>query len=400
MTGIARRHRDPRRDAVVPTQTQPTDARAVIQALVGAATVAGYAPSIHNTQPWRWRVGGTRLDLFADRARALAVTDPGSRLATLSCGAALQHARIALAAQGWRAIVTRMPDPTDPDHLAQLRVVGRAPVELRAVRRTHTIRLRHTDRRPVTGPAVGPDDLRGITAAVQAEGAWLHILRPDQVLDLAAAASHAHQAETADPAWRAELAYWIGGTRPGGVGVPDDAIPLRAPQTTVPGRDFGPHGDLPLSAEHDRNARYAVLYGPSDQPGDWLRAGEALSSAWLTAVELGVSVLPLSAAVEMAGTRQSVRRLVANLGHPYLVMRLGMLDADAAGPPHAPRLPAQQRIDRPPPKAFRPGPAEVDRPSGPKGGGRHDPASPPDTPLTNTGPITVRPDNACEFPPL
>ncbi|WP_328414960.1 nitroreductase [Micromonospora sp. NBC_00389] len=270
-----------------------------------------------------------------------------------------------------------MPDPTDPGHLARLRVVGRAPVELRAVRRTHTIRLRHTDRRPVTGPAVGPDDLRAITAAVQAEGAWLHILRPDQLLDLAAAASHAQQAETADPAWQAELACWTGGTRPAGTGVPDDTIPLRAPQTTVPGRDFGHHGDLPVSTGHDRIAVYAVLYGPNDQPVDWLRAGEALSSAWLTAVELGVSVLPLSAAVEMAGTRQSMRRLAADLGHPYLVLRLGMLDTDDVGPPHAPRLPAQQRIDRPTPKASRPGRAEDDRPSGPKGGGRHDPASPP-----------------------
>ncbi|WP_243420641.1 Acg family FMN-binding oxidoreductase [Micromonospora globispora] len=347
------------------------------QALVGAATVAGYAPSIHNTQPWRWRVGGTRLGLFADRARALAVTDPDARLATLSCGAALQHARIALAAQGWRAIVTRIPDPTEPDHLAQLRVVGRAPVELQAVRRTHTIRLRHTDRRPLTGPPVGSDDLRAIADAVQAEGAWLHILRPDQVTDLAAAASHAQQTETADPAWQAELAYWTGGTRPAGARVPDDTIPLRAPQTTVPGRDFGHHGDLPVSTGHDRTAGYAVLYGPNDQPVDWLRAGEALSSAWLTAVELGVSVLPLSATVEVAGTRQTVRRLVADLGHPYLVVRLGMLDTDNAGPPHAPRLPAQQRIDRPTPKASRPGPAEDDRPSGPKGGGRHDPASPP-----------------------
>ena len=120
-----------------------------------------------------------------------------------------------------------------------------------------------------------------------------------------------------------------------------------------------------------------MLYGPNDQPVDWLRAGEALSSAWLTAVELGVSVLPLSAAVEVAGTRQSVRRLVADLGHPYLVVRLGMLDTDDAGPLHAPRLPAQQSIDRPPPKAPSPGPAEGDSSSTPKGRGRHDPTSPP-----------------------
>jgi len=33
--------------------THPTDALAATHALLEAATTAGYAPSIHNTQPWR-----------------------------------------------------------------------------------------------------------------------------------------------------------------------------------------------------------------------------------------------------------------------------------------------------------------------------------------------------------
>ena len=209
-----------------------------------------------------------------------------------------------------------------------------------------TIRLRHTDRRPVTGTPVGPDDLAAITTAVEAEGTWLHLLRPDQVLDLAAAADHAQRTEAAESAWQAELAYWTGGTRPTRSGIPDAAIPTDAPQTTVPGRDFGHHGDLPVSAEHDQAAAFAILYGRDDEPLDWLRAGEALSAGWLTATELGVSVLPLSATVEIAATRQAMRVLLASTGHPYLVLRLGTINPDDPGPPHAPRLPADQIIER------------------------------------------------------
>jgi nitroreductase len=332
-----------------PTDAQP-DPQAVSRGLAEAATAAGYAPSIHNTQPWRWRLHGDTLDLHLERSRVLEVTDPDARLATLSCGTALHHARVGLAAQGWRAAVVRMPNPADPDHLAQLRAYGRGPepVEPLTVRRAQTIRLRHTDRRPISDARVGPDELRAITTAVEAEGTWLHILRPDQRLDLAAAADHAQRTEAAESAWQVELAHWTGGARPTGTGIPDAAIPHDAPQTTVPGRDFGHHGDLPVGADHDRAAAFALLCGRADAPLDWLRAGEALSAAWLTATELGVSVLPLSATVEVAGTRQTLRRLVAGLSHPYLVLRLGSIDPDDAGPPHAPRLPADQIIDRPP----------------------------------------------------
>jgi nitroreductase len=324
------------------------DTQAVARALTAAATAAGYAPSIHNTQPWRWRLAGDTLDLYAEHSRSLQTTDPDTRLATLSCGAALHHARVVLAAQGWHAAVARMPNPAHPDHLARLRVDGPAPVGPRAVRRAQTILLRHTDRRPVAANPVGPDQLAAITTAVEAEGAWLHILGADQILDLAAAADHAQRTEAADPAWQAELGYWSGGTRPIGTGIPDSAIPARSPRTTVPGRDFGHHGDLPTSLAHDQAAVFAILYGRDDNPLDWLRAGEALSAGWLTATELGVSVLPLSATIEVGGTRQAMRALLASIGRPYLVLRFGTVEGTERGAPHAPRLPADQIIERPP----------------------------------------------------
>jgi hypothetical protein len=354
--GPSRSQQETTKEAIVPTESpaHPTaadaaaDARAVARALTEAATAAGYAPSIHNTQPWRWRLARDTLDLYAEHSRSLQTTDPDRRLATLSCGAALHHARVSLAAQGWHVTVARMPNPAHPDHLARLRVDGPAPVEPQAVRRGQTIRLRQSDRRPVAADPVGPEQLAAIATAVEAEGAWLHILRADQVLELAAAVDHAQRTESADPAWQAELAYWSGGSRPIGTGVPDSAIPSRSPRTTVPGRDFGHHGDLPISLAHDQAAVFAILYGRDDSPLDWLCAGEALSAGWLTATELGASVLPLSATIEVGGTRQAMRALLASVGRPYLVLRFGTVEGSERGAPHAPRLPADQIIERPP----------------------------------------------------
>jgi hypothetical protein len=166
------------------------------------------------------------------------------------------------------------------------------------------------------------------------------------VYDLATAADHAQRTETDDAAWQAELAYWTGGARPLGSGIPDAAIPDHAPQTTVPGRDFGHPGDLPISEAHNHAAAFAILYGNEDSKLDWLRAGEALSAGWLTATELGVAVLPLSATIEVAVIREHMRRLLADLGHPQLVLRFSTPDPAGAAAPHTPRLPTSQIIER------------------------------------------------------
>jgi nitroreductase len=314
-------------------------------ALAEAARSAGYAPSVHNTQPWRWRVQGDTLQLYAVASRQLTNSDPSGRLMAVSCGAALHHVRVALAAEGWTATVDRLPDPDQPELLAQLTVTGRTPVTGEAMRLLQTMWIRHTDRRPVTDVQVPPTAIDVIREAVESEQVRLHILRPDDVLDLAAVANRAQTLESLDPQWREEIAYWAGAAHPEGLGIPDSAIPREAPQTTVPGRNFGHAGSLPVSAGHDRAAAYAILYGDEDTPSAWLRGGEALSAGWLAATKVGVSLVPLSAAIEVDTTRQLLRRLLSQLGQPYLVVRLGLADPDHAGPPRTPRLPAAQTVE-------------------------------------------------------
>ncbi|MEV6493017.1 nitroreductase, partial [Actinoplanes sp. NPDC051633] len=104
--------------------------------------------------------------------------------------------------------------------------------------------------------------------------------------------------------------------------------------------------DLTVSAAHEHAATFGILYGPEDGRPDWLRAGEALSAAWLTATELGIAVLPLSATIELTTTRERMRHLLAGLGYPHLVLRLGTPDPADPAVPHTPRLPTSQIIER------------------------------------------------------
>ena len=67
------------------------------RALVGEANLA---PSVHNTQPARWRFLDDRIEVFLDPTKLLAVGDPSGRDAGVSCGAAIEGMRLALSRRG------------------------------------------------------------------------------------------------------------------------------------------------------------------------------------------------------------------------------------------------------------------------------------------------------------
>jgi hypothetical protein len=322
---------------------QTFDAQAATRALNNATTAAGHAPSIHDSQPWRWRLHGDQLDLFVEDSRTLAVTDPTRHLAILSCGAALHHAFVSFAADGWHSTVTRLPNPAKPGHLATARVDARIPIEPAATRHLQTIGLRHTDRRPVAGTPVDADTLRSIAAAAESQGTGLHLLRPRQIFDLATATDHARHIEHANSAAPPERStIWVGGFRALGNG---DAARGASPRA-APGRDSGAIGDEDIAGSRNRAAVFAVLHGPGDSDLDWLRAGEALSAVWLTATELAIAVLPLSATIEVPDTREAIRRLLPGAGHPYLVLRFGALDPETPEPPNTPWLSTGSAVER------------------------------------------------------
>jgi hypothetical protein len=98
------------------------------------------APSGHNTQPWRFRVTGDGVELFADRTRALPVVDPDDRELTMSCGAALGQLRLTIRHFGRTDVVALFPDTRHADLLARVTVgEARSPnaEEDRLVRSPH-----------------------------------------------------------------------------------------------------------------------------------------------------------------------------------------------------------------------------------------------------------------------
>ena len=86
--------------------------------------VAARAPSVHNTQPWRFAVAGQAIELYADTSRQL-LEDPAGREMIISCGAALFGLRLAVRSLGYRPEVNLFPEPGQGQLLARVRALVR-----------------------------------------------------------------------------------------------------------------------------------------------------------------------------------------------------------------------------------------------------------------------------------
>jgi nitroreductase len=298
-----------------------------------AVVAASLAPSIFNTQPWRWHVANDSAELYCDRSRQLQAADPNGRLMIISCGGALHHALIALAAEGYIVETEYFPDEADSDLLAPLRLAGKEPVNSAAMRQYQSLLNRHTDRRPFADEPVPETALSDLRKAVESKGAHLQTLRNEQVITLIAAVSWAENTEMADPAYRAELAQWT--NRPAGA---EDGIPVDTAAgptlRRVPVREFtlDVQGAQPDADPSDMYARYALLSTDGDTPTNWLRAGEALSTVLIAAVEAGLAVSPMSGATEVPASREQLRALLSGIGYPQIALRIGITDQPSPVP--------------------------------------------------------------------
>jgi len=168
-----------------------------IQSIVSLAV---RAPSVHNSQPWRWRIGECTMDLYADRDRHLPATDPDERDLLLSCGASLHHALVALAASGWQAKVHRFPDAADPNHLAALEVYRRAAGEL-DIALAAAIPRRRTDRRLYNSWPVPAADIGLMGARAARAGVMLRLVESlPKLRHIVAESVRLHATETQDHA--------------------------------------------------------------------------------------------------------------------------------------------------------------------------------------------------------
>ncbi|SDJ46452.1 Nitroreductase family protein [Frankineae bacterium MT45] len=315
----------------------------VDRSLHRAAERARLAPSVHNSQPWRLRVGPDSLELWADHSRQVPVLDPTGRQLMISCGCALFNARAALAADGYRSEVQRFPDPTQPNLLARLQFTTEASVsvaESPLAILDRSSELRRTNRRQFADEQVPNEVLFGLVAAAAAEGAQLFLITdPEHRFAVADLSQQADAEQNANPAYRAEMREWTTDDPHRRDGVPAAAVPhvTGNAQDDIPIRDFDTHGrgELPTETRSRMRQSLLLLGTATDDPQAWLAAGEALERVWLEATRQGYATGPLTQIVELPRTRMMLRRELNLAMYPLVLMRIGRAPTTPATPRRA-----------------------------------------------------------------
>lgn len=310
-----------------------------------ALTLANRAPSVHNSQPWHWQVTDAGLHLYVDPSRHLPKADPDRRDMVLSCGAALHHCTVALAAMGWHARVHRLPDPAEPDHLASIEPSPRKPDDL-DIMLAGAISRRRTDRRTYSAWPVPWGDIALMGARAARAGVMLRQVDLIPSLNAIVAESVSRHAE--DPDYLAELSAWSG--RHGSVaGVPACNTSDPDPSSPIPARVFaGPALSQPeRTPSAADNAVVIVLGTEGDDELARLRAGEATSLVLLSATAMGLATCPVTEPLEIPQTREAVRNDVFGAGgHPQMIVRLGWAALNADPLPLTPRRPLAEVAGR------------------------------------------------------
>ncbi len=247
--------------------TLPADDLPLRRRLRHLCDYARLAPSIRNTQPWRFvlREEDAAVEIWAERSRALPVADREGRGLTISCGAALAFLEIAARAASLAAAIDRLPDPERPDLLGRLRIVGEAPPATEDPWLFQAIPKRRTHRGVFSSHAPSPRLLDLLVGIADARGTPLTIAEGEGRRRLVDLLLIADREQREDPAYRAELAAWVHPERTGaGLGIPAHRVESAAIEagertrlrrfavaapTETEGPDPAPSGDLEPAAQ-------------------------------------------------------------------------------------------------------------------------------------------------------
>lgn len=288
---------------------------------------AARAPSVHNTQPWRFRVTRYGLELYADPARRLRV-DPLGREMVISCGAALFGLRLAIRSLGFMPQVQIVPVSARRGLLARVGLGSPRPMDSSERQMLAAIPHRHTHRGPFSSEPLPAGLLASLVQDATEEGATLSFLDRDRGYEqLADIMDTVGMGEDRDSAARADMLKWTRSPgSPARDGVPATAFsavsdPHRgrlAQRDFDLGRKFGQvEGDGPAAAAT------AVLLTPGDNVADWLCAGQALHRVLAHAAAEWVFASLHTQPLESAAIRALVSDRLMLPGAPQMILQLG-----------------------------------------------------------------------------
>ncbi|WP_123024463.1 Acg family FMN-binding oxidoreductase [Mycolicibacterium stellerae] len=313
--------------------------------LAGIVELACRAPSLHNSQPWKWSVENGNLLLTADHSRVAHHTDVTGQEVLLSCGAVLDHLQVAAAAAGWRTSVTRYPDTHDRDRLASIGFQKAESVDEHDRALGDAITRRRTDRLAFAAPEPWDALEKLLREVLEGTVADLDVIDENGRPALAAASRRSEDHRGGDASYRYELLWWAGHSHVDD-GLPQTALPSSTEARRVDvARDFPVYGTGDRRANIDRDhSKVLVLSTYDDSRENTVRCGEALSRVLLECTAAGFATCTLTHMIEVHDSREMVRRITGRHSEPQVLVRVGRAPETSDPTDLTPRRPIRESL--------------------------------------------------------
>ena len=295
-------------DSLLADQLRPFAADGDMREMVRAATLAANS---HNTQPWRYRVSATRIDIVPDFSRRTPVVDPDDHHLFASLGCAAENLMVAARHYG-RA--TELVPPAGADGEITLHFPG---TTAEAAPLFDAITERQSSRSTYDGSMIANETLRELIATARTDSVDAIILTGTQeredILELVLAGN---RAQLDDGTFRSELKSWLR-FNPGAAARTKDGLLSAASGNPSLPEWLGPlMYDLTVKADGDNekvaaqmrsSSGLAVFSAATDDPAGWVAAGRAYERFALAATRAGLQHAFVNQAVEVAAQRTQLQ---------------------------------------------------------------------------------------------
>ena len=292
----------------------------------------GYAPSSHNSQPWRFVISDKTIEIWGDERRALPASDPNHRQLFISVGCAIRNICLVADLYGLRYSIERFPDPREMFFAARLRFEDMTPMidSLPEKHLAFAIVDRHNNRDAYDVVEKIPADFVAEVNRVTAPDVDIRFVESSRDMEsVAIIVADATEAAFDDRNFTGELSHWIKPSlKKYRVGMPGYNLGIPWPISflmPIALRGVNMKKVQRTMAEKMLSAApiFMVVSTATDTPKDWIAAGEAFEHIWLMAEQRGVRIGVLAAPVQVGEFYKQMQDALHIGGHPQIFCRLG-----------------------------------------------------------------------------
>ncbi len=282
------------------------------------------APSLHNTQPWKFTVRGSEVRVLVDRNRQLRVADPDARELYISVGCALENILTAATYFGLSTALTYFPDPKDEIGVATIifEDVG-SKASLADQERFHAIPLRHTNRQTYANKPLNERDVQHLQACLNEKNVTLTVTDdPVTKQEIDSLVISADITQFADPDYRDELNNWISQGEFGYRWLIARMGQLAATYIDSHHKPTKANADIVLNAP-----LLGLLSTSSNDRLAQIQTGQVFERIALNATTLNIGLQPLSQILQVSDLKPAVSKLFPGAAAaPQMAFRLGYTD--------------------------------------------------------------------------